>query len=176
MPGVQLYSFAQRDPAVSSSTLSVGLRPIIDLADRLEDFDDTAAVVSQLDLIISCDSALVHLAGGLGVNTWIAVPFSPDWRWLLNREDSPWYPSVRLFRQCKLGDWDEVLYSASSTACKKRAAGPCGGPLIGLYSSNFAILGAELCLAHALHSIRIHLELPVFPPLALLAHSKDIPR
>jgi hypothetical protein len=108
LPGVQLYSL-QKGAGREQLDPSVGLRPIVDLADRLGDFDDTAAVVSNLDLVISCDSAVVHLAGGLGVNVWVAVPFSPDWRWLLDREDSPWYRSVRLFRQRKLGDWHEVF-------------------------------------------------------------------
>ncbi len=108
LPGVQLYSL-QKGAGREQLDAKVGLRPIIDLADRLEDFEDTAAVVNNLDLVISCDSAVVHLAGGLGKNAWVAIPFSPDWRWLLDREDSPWYPSIRLFRQRKLGDWDDVF-------------------------------------------------------------------
>jgi ADP-heptose:LPS heptosyltransferase len=66
-------------------------------------------VVSLLDLVVSADTALVHLAGALGAPVWVLVPFSPDFRWLLGREDSPWYPSARLFRQPRFGDWDSVL-------------------------------------------------------------------
>jgi ADP-heptose:LPS heptosyltransferase len=70
---------------------------------------DTAAVLRLLDLIICSDSAVTHLAGALGVQTWTALPFMPDWRWLLDREDTPWYPTMRLFRQRTRGDWGEVF-------------------------------------------------------------------
>ena len=70
---------------------------------------DTAAVMKNLDLVISVDTALAHLAGALAVPVWVAMPLAPDWRWLLRREDSPWYPTMRLFRQIRLGDWDEVF-------------------------------------------------------------------
>jgi tetratricopeptide (TPR) repeat protein len=83
--------------------------PILDLGGRLEDFADTAAVLANLDLLISCDTAVVHLAGALGVPAWVALPSDPDWRWLLGRDDSPWYPSLRLFRQDRPGDWAGVF-------------------------------------------------------------------
>jgi len=82
---------------------------IVDLGERLHDFMDTAAVMMNLDLIISADSAPVHLAGALGRPVWTAVPFDGSWRWLLNREDTPWYPSMRLFRQRAPGDWPGVF-------------------------------------------------------------------
>jgi ADP-heptose:LPS heptosyltransferase len=82
---------------------------VIHLGDELEDFADTAAVVSLLDLVVSADTATVHLAGALGRPVWVLLPFSSDFRWLLEREDSPWYPTARLFRQPRLGDWDSVL-------------------------------------------------------------------
>jgi hypothetical protein len=72
-------------------------------------FMDTAAVLMNLDLIVSSDTSLVHLAGGLGVPIWIALPWAADWRWLLQREDVPWYPTMRLFRQREPGDWTEVF-------------------------------------------------------------------
>ena len=81
---------------------------VIDLSDNLKDFADTAAVISQLDLVISVDTAVAHLAGALGKPVWILLCFTPDWRWMLQREDSPWYPTARLFRQQKPGDWDGV--------------------------------------------------------------------
>jgi hypothetical protein len=74
-----------------------------------EAFQDLAALIRELDLVISVDTVIVHLAGALGVSTWLGLPFIPDWRWLLEREDTPWYPSVRLFRQPRLGDWDSVF-------------------------------------------------------------------
>jgi tetratricopeptide (TPR) repeat protein len=72
-------------------------------------FRDTAAVITNLDLVVACDSAIGHLAGALGVPVWIAMPFVPDWRWLLDRDDSPWYPTVRLFRQDRPGAWEGVF-------------------------------------------------------------------
>jgi tetratricopeptide (TPR) repeat protein len=75
----------------------------------LADFADTAAVVELLDLVITVDTAVAHLAGGLGKPVWILLPVVGDWRWLSAREDSPWYPSARLFRQPRVGDWDSVI-------------------------------------------------------------------
>ena len=80
-----------------------------DSADDLTDFGETAAVVENLDLIITVDTSMGHLAGALGKPAWILIPKAADWRWMLEREDSPWYPSVRLFRQPKPGTWDEPL-------------------------------------------------------------------
>ena len=81
----------------------------IDLGPHLDDMDVSAAVVANLDLVISCDSSVAHLTGALGKPVWVALPFTPDWRWLLERDDSPWYPTMRLFRQQRLGDWSEVF-------------------------------------------------------------------
>jgi tetratricopeptide (TPR) repeat protein len=78
---------------------------IVDLSPWLTDFAETAAAVAQLDLVISVDTSVAHLAGALGRPVWLLLPNSPDWRWLLEREDSPWYPAARLFRQNKAGDW-----------------------------------------------------------------------
>jgi tetratricopeptide (TPR) repeat protein len=82
---------------------------LVHLGDELADFADTAAVLALCDLVISVDSAVAHLAGAMGRPVWILLPFSPDWRWLLAREDSPWYPTTRLFRQPAIGDWTSVI-------------------------------------------------------------------
>lgn len=82
---------------------------VVDLTPQLQDFADTAAVIANLDLVISVDTAVAHLAGALGTPVWIMLPFAPDFRWLTERVDSPWYPSARLFRQKAIGDWDDVL-------------------------------------------------------------------
>ncbi|HEV2159837.1 tetratricopeptide repeat protein [Bradyrhizobium sp.] len=82
---------------------------IVDLTEHLTDFSETAALVSCLDLVISVDTSVVHLAGALGVPVWTMLPFNPDWRWLVNRDDSPWYSSMRLFRQPKRDDWASVV-------------------------------------------------------------------
>ena len=78
-------------------------------ADPLTDLDNQAAQISELDLVISFPNATVHLAGALGTPTWVLLPFTPDFRWVLNREDSPWYPSVKLFRQHQYEDWTKVF-------------------------------------------------------------------
>jgi hypothetical protein len=106
LPGVQLYSLqfgSGREQVAAFETDT----PIIDLGDRLGDFDNTAAIVQNLDLVITCDSALAHLAGGLGARVWMPLAVVPDWRWLLDRHDSPWYPTMRLFRQSRPGGWSE---------------------------------------------------------------------
>ena len=82
---------------------------LIDPTAAFSDFGETAAAISALDLVISVDSAVAHLAGGLGAPVWILLPFAPDWRWLLERTDSPWYASARLFRQRRARDWAGVL-------------------------------------------------------------------
>ena len=84
---------------------------IVDLTQHLTDFSDTAALISCLDLVISVDTSVAHLAGALGTPVWTMLPFNPDWRWLLNRDDSPWYQSMRLFRQRERGDWANVVDS-----------------------------------------------------------------
>jgi tetratricopeptide (TPR) repeat protein len=85
------------------------LREVRYLGDELNDFGDTAALIANLDLVITVDTSLAHLAGALGKPVWVLLPANPDWRWQLGREDSPWYASARLFRQAVAGDWDEVL-------------------------------------------------------------------
>ena len=82
---------------------------IEDLGCGVRDFLDTAEVVSGIDLIITVDTALAHLAGGMGKPVWVMIPHGPDWRWLLEREDSPWYPTARLFRQSKRNNWVSVV-------------------------------------------------------------------
>jgi hypothetical protein len=84
------------------------------LGGELRDFADTAAVVSFLDLVVSADTAMVHVAGALGRPVWVLLPFAPDFRWLLGREDSPWYPTARLFRQPRTGDWESALVRVRS--------------------------------------------------------------
>jgi len=83
--------------------------PIVHFGHELADFLDTAALMEQLDLVVTVDTAVAHLAGAMGKPVWLLLPYAPDWRWLLDREDSPWYPSARLFRQQQAGDWDPVI-------------------------------------------------------------------
>ena len=81
----------------------------VDLADEINDFADTAAIIEQLDLVISADTAVAHLAGTLNKPVWVLLPHAPDWRWLLTRNDTPWYASMRLYRQARRGRWDGVV-------------------------------------------------------------------
>jgi ADP-heptose:LPS heptosyltransferase len=76
---------------------------------QLLDIDLFAAQIAAMDLVVTIDNSTAHLAGALGVPTWVLLPFAPDWRWLRGREDSPWYPTLRLFRQAKRGDWESVV-------------------------------------------------------------------
>jgi tetratricopeptide (TPR) repeat protein len=108
IPGVTVYSL-QKCPR-EADIGEYGCQGLIaNVAPRLGDFADTAAVVEQLDLVITVDTAIGHLAGALGKPAWVAVPFAPDWRWLLETETSPWYPKHRLFRQSEPGGWDDVF-------------------------------------------------------------------
>jgi Tfp pilus assembly protein PilF len=113
LPGVQLYSLQKGPPAAELSSLPRG-GPIIDLAPHLQDFADTAAAVAQLDLVIMTDSAVAHLGGALGRPTWILLGHNAHWLWLLGRTDSPWYPSLKLFRPRAEGDWNFVFDAASA--------------------------------------------------------------
>ena len=82
---------------------------IVDLTANLSDFVETAVLISCLDLVVTVDTSVAHLAAALGCPTWILLPFTPDFRWLLGRDDSPWYPSVRLYRQDETRDYARVL-------------------------------------------------------------------
>jgi hypothetical protein len=86
-----------------------GWPPSLRLGESFRDFADTAAVIASLDLVISVDTSVAHLAGALGKPLWILLPFNPDWRWQLARTDTPWYPSARLYRQAAPGTWPAVL-------------------------------------------------------------------
>ena len=107
--GARFYSLQKGPPAIQTRNPPLGLT-ITDLTDRIEDFADTAALIDALDLVISVDTSVVHLAGALGKPVWLLLPKPPDFRWLLDREDSPWYPTMRLFRQQNRRDWGEVMH------------------------------------------------------------------
>jgi hypothetical protein len=115
--GVRTYSL-QMGAGREQLTDLGGESPIIDLGDRLGDFHDTAAIVRNLDLVITSDSAPAHLAGSLGVPVWVALSIGPDWRWLVGRTDSPWYPTMRLFRQSRPGDWGGVFRAIEGELAK----------------------------------------------------------
>jgi tetratricopeptide (TPR) repeat protein len=108
MAGVRLYGLQKQEHPDRGGRIPDEMN-VVNLGEHLEDFADTAGVIENLDLVISIDTAVAHLAGAMGRRTWVLLPYVPDWRWLLDRDDSPWYPTMRLFRQQKKGDWDGVL-------------------------------------------------------------------
>lgn len=99
----------QRELRKGDAELLASYAQVRDLGSQLADFADTAAVLSLADLVITVDTAIAHVAGALGRPVWVLLPYSPDFRWLLDRDDSPWYPSARLFRQSRADDWDSVI-------------------------------------------------------------------
>ncbi|MFZ6657000.1 tetratricopeptide repeat protein [Undibacterium sp. TJN19] len=105
---VNFYSL-QKDLRENDAIVLTRQPGIIDLTNDFTDMSETAATIANLDLIISVDTAIAHLAGAMGKPVWIMLPFASDFRWLLNRNDSPWYPTARLFRQQKIGDWKTVM-------------------------------------------------------------------
>ena len=112
IPNVLLYGLQKGEAAGQVRDLS-GIISILNLADELHDFTDTAAAIENLDLIISVDTAVLHLAGAMGKPAWAVLPFTPDWRWMLTRKDSPWYPTMRLFRQEEWAQWGPVFENIS---------------------------------------------------------------
>jgi len=100
----------QKDVCTDDVTVLKDQSDLLHFGDALENFSDTAALISNLDLVISVDTSVAHLAGALAKPVWVLLPFVPDWRWLLDRNDSPWYPTARLFRQDDSRVWDTVIH------------------------------------------------------------------
>ncbi len=128
LPGVRLISL-QKQHGLDQLPAAVEQFKVIDLGAALDEaagpFMDTAAIIANLDLVITCDSAVAHLAGALGAPVWVALSTASDWRWMHQRDDSPWYPSMRLFRQAKGERWAEVfqrMATALSQVAKARLA------------------------------------------------------
>ncbi len=107
-PSVQCFSL-QRDLRAADSDVLAGLPNLVHLGDGFRDFADTAAVISLLDIVISVDTAVAHLAGAMGRPVVILLPYAADFRWMRGRDDTPWYPTAKLFRQPAFGDWDSVI-------------------------------------------------------------------
>jgi hypothetical protein len=106
--GTTYFSLQKGETAEQAKTPPEGME-IIDFTDEIKDFGDTAGLIENLDLIISVDTAVAHLAGALGKPVWTLLTFASDWRWMLDRKDSPWYPTMKLFRQPSAGDWQSVI-------------------------------------------------------------------
>jgi tetratricopeptide (TPR) repeat protein len=108
IPGVRFYGLRKHPASEEPTTPPPELR-LIDWAADIKDFADTAALVANLDLVISVDTSVAHLAGAMGKPVWVMLAFAPDWRWMRHRDDTPWYPTMRLFRQPGIGDWQGVI-------------------------------------------------------------------
>jgi tetratricopeptide (TPR) repeat protein len=116
VPGVALLAL-QKGPKTGQAGGWYGRAPLINLGAEIQDYDDTMAILANIERLVTVDTSVAHLAGAMGTPVWIMLPFAPDWRWLLKREDTPWYPSVRLFRQSSPRRWDDVL---QRVACELR--------------------------------------------------------
>jgi hypothetical protein len=117
VPGVQFFSLQKG--AAASQIASSDLE-LIDLTDQLNDLADTAAMMKNLDLVITVDTAPAHLAGAIGMPVWVLHAAIADWRWYANRDDSPWYASMRLFRQTRLNQWDNVVERVAAALAERR--------------------------------------------------------
>lgn len=118
LPGIKFYSLQKGDEAVEQLKALNAFNwpgpPIIDFTDEIKNFADTAALLEHLDLVISVDTSTAHLAAAMGKPVWLLNRFDTCWRWFLERTDSPWYPTVRIFRQPSLGDWETVIKNVST--------------------------------------------------------------
>jgi Flp pilus assembly protein TadD len=112
--GVRLISLQKGEASKEAQAAPLGMR-LTDWTAELNDFGDTAALIANLDLVISIDSAAAHLAGAMGKAAWVMLTFDADWRWLLGRWDSPWYPKMRLFRQEEIGDWTRPIAEVAAS-------------------------------------------------------------
>jgi tetratricopeptide (TPR) repeat protein len=119
--GVTFFSLQLGEAAAQAVAPPAGLR-LVDLTSRIADFADTAALVSRLDLVVTIDTSVAHLAGAMGVPVWVLVAHAPDWRYHLGRDDQPWYPSMRLFRQDRDGDWSGAIARLAGALAQRAAA------------------------------------------------------
>ena len=132
VPGLRLYSL-QKDLLPAEQALLQAHPELVDLSPQLQDFVQTAALIQGMDLVIAVDTAVAHLAGALGKPVWLLLPYAPDWRWMLERQDTPWYPTMRLFRQPAPGAWEPVLEQV------QQALVEASGQPVAAFSADLAI-------------------------------------
>ncbi len=120
--GVTYFSLQIGEAARQAAQPPAGMR-LVDLTGRIKDFSDTAALVSRLDLVVTIDTSVAHLAGAMGAPVWVLVAHAPDWRYHLGREDMPWYPTMRLFRQERDGDWTGAIARVAQALAQRAASG-----------------------------------------------------
>jgi tetratricopeptide (TPR) repeat protein len=133
VPGVRLLSL-QKGAGTEQLREVAGRFAVTELGSQVDEaagaFMDTAAIMKNLDLVVSSDTSVAHLAGALGVPVWVAIPYATDWRWLLGREDTPWYPTMRLFRQSEWGNWEEAFERMAAALAKRLETTPRARPIL----------------------------------------------
>jgi tetratricopeptide (TPR) repeat protein len=127
LPAEFQYVSLQKDVRETDQPTLRSHPAILDFRQELKDFSDTAALCDCMDVVISVDTSVAHLSGALGKRTWILLPFTPDWRWLLDRTDSPWYPTVKLYRQEVIGDWNRTLAQVGADLIQTFPSSRAGG-------------------------------------------------
>jgi hypothetical protein len=118
LPGISAVSLQKELSSIESSQID-GSPSVLNVGPEFTDFGDTAAVIEQLDLIITVDTSVAHLAGALGRPVWVLLPYAADWRWMIDRSDSSWYPTARLFRQAKPDGWNNVINEVTDELKRK---------------------------------------------------------
>jgi tetratricopeptide (TPR) repeat protein len=113
----------QKGPGTAAIADYFGRAPLLNLGTEINDFLDTMSIIETLDIVVTVDTSVAHLAGAMGKPVWVLLPYAPDWRWLLEREDSPWYPTARLFRQARPGDWAGVLRRVAEALATREFVG-----------------------------------------------------
>ena len=108
LENVKIYSLQKGYGAEQLQEVPKGIE-IVNMDKEINDFADTAAIIENLNLMITIDTSIVHLSAGLGKPTWLLLPFAPEFRWMLNREDSPWYKSIKIYRQKETLNWGELI-------------------------------------------------------------------
>ncbi|MCK5640178.1 MAG: hypothetical protein KAJ19_05255, partial [Gammaproteobacteria bacterium] len=112
LPNTRLYSL-QKGVAAADISGAANKMDIVDFSKFIEDFTDTARIIQNLDLIITVDTAVAHLAGAMGKPVWVLLPYAPDWRWGLENKNTPWYPSMQLYRQHTVTEWTDIVEEIS---------------------------------------------------------------
>ncbi len=112
LPGVALIAL-QKGPAAAQAGEYFGAAPLVNIGAEITDYEDTMAILQSLDLLVTVDTSVCHVAGAMGCKTFVLLARAPDWRWLLQRTDTPWYPSLTLVRQTTTGEWGDAMQRAA---------------------------------------------------------------
>ncbi|MCC6928892.1 MAG: tetratricopeptide repeat protein [Gemmatimonadaceae bacterium] len=171
-PGARFFSL-QKGEAAERELAAHPIDGVVNLAPHLNDFRDTAAVIDALDLVITVDTSVAHLAGALGKETWLLLPHVPDFRWMLERDDSPWYPTMRLYRQSVPRDWESVFAHVERALRERVAAVPIAEPTRPASDAEAlsAAVDAVVTLPSATRVADGRARFDLWLPLALLADS-----